>query len=439
MSKHARKSDLGAIEHVAVPEACRSNSGLFINAEKGTSMSKLPIYCGGMASVLAMGSAPALADGTLGAAISETKPMFNIRLRYEGVEQDGFANDADALTARIRAGFETGAFANTKFLVDFEHIEALNDDYNSTINGNTGFPVVADPEGTELNRLQFTNTSLENTTITVGRQRIIHDDARFVGNVGWRQNEQTFDAVRVVTKPVEGFKIDLAYVDQVNRIFGDDSPNGRWDSSSLLADVDFTLSDVVTLSGFAYWLDFEDDAAALHSQTYGVMVSAKQGPLSGRFRYAMQSDYADQPTEYDASYYNIEGKWAENGLAFTLGYEVLGSDDGVKAFATPLATLHKFNGFADVFLGTPADGLQDLYASAAYTVGDIGPASGVKFVAGYHDYSADEGGADYGSEVSLVASAKFGKTGALVKFSDYDADEFAGDRTKLWVQLSWGF
>ncbi len=44
-----------------------------------------------------------------------------------------------------------------------------------------------------------------------------------------------------------------------------------------------------------------------------------------------------------------------------VGYELLGSDDGVAAFQTPLATLHKFNGFADQFLVTPAGGLQDIY------------------------------------------------------------------------------
>ena len=35
---------------------------------------------------------------------------------------------------------------------------------------------------------------------------------------------------------------------------------------------------------------------------------------------------------------------------------------------TPLATLHAFNGWADMFLTTPANGLQDLYFRASYTL-----------------------------------------------------------------------
>ena len=70
------------------------------------------------------------------------------------------------------------------------------------------YPVVADPESYEINRLQLTNTSIIDTTITLGRQRIVLDDHRFVGNVGWRQNEQTFDALRVVNKHIPNLTID---------------------------------------------------------------------------------------------------------------------------------------------------------------------------------------------------------------------------------------
>ena len=69
----------------------------------------------------------------------------------------------------------------------------LKSDYNSTTNGKTTYPAVADPETYEINRLQLTNTRIPMTTVTLGRQRIVLDDQRFVGNVGWRQNEQTFD------------------------------------------------------------------------------------------------------------------------------------------------------------------------------------------------------------------------------------------------------
>ena len=123
--------------------------------------------------------------------------ILDARLRYEHVDQQPFAQDADALTLRARLGFETGKAWNTSLLVEGEAVVPLDSHYNSTTNGHVQYPVVADPEGYELNRLQLTNTSIDATTLTIGRQRITLDDHRFVGNVGWRQNEQTFDALRV--------------------------------------------------------------------------------------------------------------------------------------------------------------------------------------------------------------------------------------------------
>ena len=81
--------------------------------------------------------------------------IFNARLRYETVEQDGFADDAVGLTLRSRFGFDTGEHNGFRFLVEGENILQLIDDFNSTTNGQGQFPVIADPEETELNRLQI--------------------------------------------------------------------------------------------------------------------------------------------------------------------------------------------------------------------------------------------------------------------------------------------
>lgn len=375
-------------------------------------------------------------------AIADTKPIFQFRARFETVDLEAFEEDAEALTTRIRAGFETGAYKGFKFLVDFEHVEAHTSDFNSTINGQTGFPVVADPEVNELNRFQLTYTGLEDTVVTAGRQRIKHDDDRFIGNVGWRQNEQTFDAFRIVNTSVENLKIDFAYIGQVNRIFGDDSPIGRWDSESFILDVDYKLPVEfanLTLSGFSYILDFGQDAPGASSATYGAMLQGKKGPFFGKARFATQSDYAENPTDYTAEYYNVEAGLGANGLSGLVGYEVLGSDDGAAAFSTPLATLHKFNGFADLFLGTPATGLEDLYFTAKYTTQNLGPAKAFTAFATYHTFTSDFGDIDYGDEFNAVATAKFGRTSVLLKYADYEADEFNGDAAKFWLQLDWSF
>src|SRR4051812_7204245 len=170
-------------------------------------------------------------------AIRESKPIIDLRLRSESVDQAGMAEDADALTLRARLGFETGKAYDTSLLAEGDFLTPFDSHYNSTVNGKTAYPIVADAETYEINRLQLTNTSFADTAITLGRQRINLDDQRFVGNVGWRQNEQTYDGLRVVNKSVKNLTVDVTYLDQVNRVFGKDSPVGRYHGDNYLANV----------------------------------------------------------------------------------------------------------------------------------------------------------------------------------------------------------
>lgn len=370
-------------------------------------------------------------------ALAETKPIFDARLRYEAVDQDGLAEEASALTYRFRAGLETGSFFDTKFLVEFDHVDDLIDDFNSTINGKTMYPVVADPNATELNRLQLTNTSIPGTTITLGRQRIGLDDARFVGNVGWRQNEQTFDGLRIQNSSFGKLKVDLTYIAQINRVFGDDSPAGRWEGDTYLLNVSHPTP-IGTVTGFAYNVDVDDAGGVFSSQTIGARLAGKQpvgsGTLGYTLSYATQSDYGSSPLDYSADYFLAEGNYTVDSLTAGLGWEVLGGDDA-RGFQTPLATLHKFQGWADKFLTTPTTGVEDIYAKLGYKLGDVGPLSGVNLAAVYHDFSADVGGAEYGSEIDLAASAKWKSVGITFKYSDYSADDFATDTSKFWIQF----
>ena len=142
-------------------------------------------------------SAPSGAADTLEQAVRESDFLFDLRARYEGVGQDGMVEDAEALTSRLRVGFQTAPLKKTSLLVEGVWIEDLVDDYNSTTNGQAQFPVLPiRPTSPRSIASRSINKSLENATLTFGRQRIVLDDQRFVGNVGWRQNEQTFDAVR---------------------------------------------------------------------------------------------------------------------------------------------------------------------------------------------------------------------------------------------------
>ncbi len=132
-----------------------------------------------------------------------------------------------------------------------------------------------------------------------------------------------------------------------------------------------------------------------------------------------------------------EGAFAFSGMKATLGYEVLGSDSGEYGFSTPLATLHKFNGWADQFLGTPPQGLVDLYASLS------GGLAGGKWAVVYHEFEADEessGVDDLGDEIDLVYSRKFGSNyNGGIKYAAYTAGDTKVDADKLWVWVGMTF
>lgn len=366
----------------------------------------------------------------LAKALKESKLIANARIRYEHADFGSLDENANALTFRLRLGAETGAFLNTKLLAEFDYVESLNDDFNSTRNGNTLFPVVADPEAIELNRLQLTNTSLPDTTVTIGRQRLIHDDSRFIGNVGFRQNEQTFDAVRIVNNSIGNLTLDATYFNQANRIFGDDEPAAggnagatasNFEGDNFLAKGTYSTP-LGKLSAFAYILEIEEAGGNLSSQTFGARFwgGHKIGPgkLNYQLSYANQSDRENNTNDYNANFIQAEGIYNIGPVLAGGGLELLGGDNGV-GFSTPFATLHKFNGFADVFLATPGAGLRDAYGKVGYNFGDIGPIKGLKFAAWYHDFNTDDGGIDIGEEVDLRLWGKIGNVALEVKYANY--------------------
>ena len=241
--------------------------------------------------------------------------------------------------------------------------------------------------------------------------------------------------------PTEKVDFDYTYIWDVNRIFGPDADKD-FDSDSHLVRLSYDDARIGKITGFAYLLDLngEATAAANSSDTYGLRYEATrnlkgdpQGPkLNYVLSWATQSDAGDNPTDYTADYYLIDVKYIDEGWYAGGGWEVLGSDNGVAGFRTPLATGHKFNGWADVFLTTPADGLEDTYL---YVGGDL--PDGFKGKAVYHWFDPDNGGRDFGQEVDAVVSKKLSDNATvLAKYAFYNGDTAFADRAKFWLQLT---
>lgn len=377
------------------------------------------------------------------------KPLIDIRARWENVEQAGIAEEADAGTIRARLGLETRPVMKTSLLVEGEFLWAIQEDYNSTTNGKTTFPVVGDGDAPELNRLQLTNTALPRTTITVGRQRINLDDQRFVGNAGWRQNEQTFDSARLVNKSVKNLTLDLAYVDQVNRVFGKDSRVGRYDGDNVLFNATYGFK-AGKLTAFVYQFDFDVIESAPPAQrnaaindsslTVGARFAGEHAfdavKLAYAASYANQEDAGRNPNSYSTDYRLAELTASTHGFSAGVGNEVLGGT-GTKGFATPLASLHKFQGWADKLLTTPANGVDDLYLTAGYAAKNVGFLESLTALATWHRFDADRGPAHYGDETDIQLAAKWKKLNAMLKYADYRADDLFTDTRKLWAQVEY--
>jgi hypothetical protein len=388
----------------------------------------------------AASAAPTPAAETFADALREGDAIVDLRARFESVEQGGFAAEADALTNRLRVGFQTAPLKGTAFLAEGVVVDDLVDDYNSTTNGQTDYPVVADPaDFAAVNRLALINKSLDRTTLTFGRQRIIHDDQRFVGNVGWRQNEQTFDALRAQWGSTK-IKTDLTYASQVNRVFGPDSPQGKWEGDVVLANFSYALR-VGTLSLFDYYLDI-DDLAAASTSTIGVKLAGSK-PIAKvtatyALAYAQQGEAGANAADVDTDYGLLEGGLGFAKIGVALGYELLGSEGSV-GFATPLATLHAFQGWADKFLATPAAGIEDSYVRLNFPFGKRGRFTTVAAVAVFHDYDADLGSAHFGQELNLQLVARTERMALTAKYADYRADELNTDTEKLWLSVDYAF
>ena len=366
--------------------------------------------------------------------------------RYEHVDQDGVPKNANANTLRTRAGFETGRFYGFGAGFDVEWVEAIGSEkFNNTINGKTQYPVVADPDDEQINQLYIVSeNTIPDTLLKLGRQRIIWDNARFIGNVGFRQNEQTFDAFRGAITAIPYTTLEYVYLEEVRRVFGADSPVGDFDLDSHGFRAQYRGFAPVTFTPFALLLDYDSSSqAGLDSQSYGVLAEGSHALhddwsllYSGSVAY--QVDYADNPSDFGLWYYRIEPGIDYSGVKLKAGYEVL-EGDGTDAFQTPLATLHKFNGITDQFLTTPPDGLQDLYLALDAPLPGEGWLSNLTFKADYHQFRAERGDSHYGSEwdagIFKKFTTQFGAFNLGLQYASYDADNFSSDTEKLWVTL----
>ena len=360
----------------------------------------------------------------------------DLNYRWENVDRDaGQDKTANANTARLRLGALSPTFYDFQAYAEYEGNYALQEDYNSTVNRRTQYSTIVDPDISELNQFWLSYKGIPDTLVKAGRQRIKFDDDRFIGNVGWRQMEMTYDSVLFThtSSLLKGLVVNAGFLDHVQNIAGKTD-----DISAPILNANYKVGDWGNLIGYGYWLDYlAKENFGKSSQSFGLRFDGK----SPKFRdtvnavytaeWSHQSDYHANPQDFDLDRINLMAGLSAYNLTLSGAMEQLNGVGKGQAFQTPLGTNHAFQGWADLFLTTPDNGIRDVFATASYKMmNDSLILTGV-----YHDFMDDTGSIQYGKEWDFSVLKKFGKHYSLLaKYANYNADRFATDTQKIWLQ-----
>ena len=382
----------------------------------------------------------------------------NLRLRYEHADDDVQPDDATALTLRYRGTVEANLTRRLTLLGEIEAVGELIDNFNDgrlnwsstppeEISDRKFRPVIPDPGGVELNRAQALVEFSEETRAVIGRQRIVLDDERFIGVSAFRQNDRTFDALRFGADIGDAVLVNAGYIRNARRVIRDDAGFGVFNGDSYFAHVN-APAPAGRLSLFHYALDLEtgpqgarDDRAS--TRTTGARLEGRRywgdrGVL-WEASFARQVDHADNPVDFAAHYWLGELGVEKGGVALFGRAEILSGNTDSLPFTTPLATLRRFQGNADIFFVTPADGVVDVSARAEWRLGAVGPFRDVQAFVRRHWFSAETTGADYGVEIDAEASAVFGQTTFSAAIARYRTRGFAADTDRVFLTVSHAF
>ncbi len=398
------------------------------------------------------GNAHSLANDPLARAIANGKSLSSFRLRDELVQQDGKSLDAQAVTLRTLLGWQTAPLHGLSVGAQWINVAALNDDYDNGRNGTTqtgkaNYPRVVDPDYSGVNQLYIDWTGLTDTRARFGRQSVKLDNVRFIGNVEFRQVMQVFDGISFENKGLlPKTTIFAAQFDKVTQV-----STLKQDANISIVNARHALTPTENLIGYGYLIDW--NAASLQAtstQTLGLRLDGERvlttdWKLLYTAEYARQTPYADGASSIDNHYSRI-GAGARHGNWFArIDQEVL-SSNGAKAFQTPLGTNHLFQGWADLFLTTPTEGIRDTFVTAGSKHGEF------TLLTEYHWFHADRAfalatggtGTNYGQELDLSASWARGPWMAKLEYARFrEGDQYSGarkrDTDKVWLTAMYAF
>lgn len=384
-------------------------------------------------------------DTTFVDAIKEGELNLNFRSRYEDVNEVTLVEKgAQALTLRSRLTFKTQEYELFSALIEFDDVTAIPDDsnYNSGSNAQFDDALVLDAEGTELNRI-WVAYDIANTLIKYGRQTVALDNERFFGQEAWRQNEQTFSGLSIINESLNYTRIHLAQLNRVENVLGESHVSGRRQLDAKVVNIEYSGILNSTVAFYGYWLDSDLAMQQEDTFTYGMQFSGfidNEPAIEYLAEYAGQKDAYDNKLDYSAHYTHLQFGVTYKKVRLALGRETLGAD-GVAFFVTPLGSLHNFQGWTDQFqnqgLGNIAGGLRDNYYSLGYVCSEH-----LSIISTFHDFQSDDdsvGLGSLGTEWGVEAISDWDRYRFIVKYAEYDKENYGIDSRKLWLSAEVSF
>lgn len=315
---------------------------------------------------------------TLGKAYSqftldaELRPRFEYRHGYKSLFPD-HANPAAFISQRTRLNF---GFKSEKLqiYVSPQDVRVWGDVQQMNVKDENGLSVYQ-----AWGEVFFT----PEIAIKVGRQEIVYDDQRILGNVGWAQQGRSHDAFLLKWEP-NNLKLHLgtAYNQDKERITGNILTTNTYKSLQYLwlhKDWKNLAASFLYLNNGLQYIDGSNSSfnETRYSQTAGFHLMTKPGKfqLASNLFHQFGRDLANN--DLDAYLLSLEAGYTINtqfGLGLGAEFQS-GNDSGFPgneknhAFTPLYGTNHKFNGLMDYFyVGNHLNnvGLIDLHGNLKY-------------------------------------------------------------------------
>jgi hypothetical protein len=396
---------------------------------------------------------------TLGEAVRDGTLLLQVRPRYTWVDQDGQPDAAYWSSVRTTLGWQTLEYRGFSALaevinvgrmasdngLDYKDGPAYSGDWGAGWSWWSGmgyargyYPLVQDPNVTDVNRLYLEYLAWGHSSVRAGRQTVRIDNQRFIGDYDFGQLPQALDGVTLDSRPLHGVRLLYGYYAHVRNAY-----DANWDTSINAVNLQYELSPLLKVAGYGYFQNqrrtgsltgFDDNSNKIYgARAWGGWRIRDRVELLYSAELAEQRDLAGGDSRIDAGYQRY-GAGLQVGPAYArVDWEQLGSNQGVYGFQTPLGSTQLFTGRADLFATTPTVGLEDLRGTLG---ADIGP---VRARLEFHSFRSDDRDWDLGHEWDVGVTWRImRRLSASLDYADYQAGDAAAglrDTQKVWVTL----